>query len=139
MEKETRREKTMAQHRSMGNHDSFAMVIKVRFNAQLVLLVLISRFLVGWWRLFTQFAPCTNPLSHGAKHDPSFQAGAVRIGAARRRATATEASLCGDGRLATELRAAEHGGPLSRTQKEAGAETYTSSTSQRRPCVANVR
>ena len=39
------------QHRSMGNHNSLAMVIKVRFNAQVVLLVLISRFISNWRRV----------------------------------------------------------------------------------------
>ena len=75
----------------------------------------------------------TGPHTHGAKHDPLFPGGAVRIGAARWRATATEASLCGDVHLlwlATELWAAEHGGLRWTTwptalpnAKEASAET----------------
>ena len=93
------------------------------------------------------FFPCTLPHTHGAKHDPLFPAGAVRIGAVRRRATATEASLGGDVGLwwlATELWAAVHGGPCWTTwptalpnAKEATAETCAVQTTERRSSLAN--
>ena len=69
-----------------------------------------------------QFFPCTGPHTHGAKHDPLFPAGALRISAARRRATATEASLWGDGSTLCS-------GPLN---TEALAGSSLSSTQRRR-------
>ena len=56
--------------------------------------------------------PCTRPHTRGVKHDPLFP-GAVRIGAALRRASVAVASPCGDAGLlwlVTELWAADLGG-----------------------------
>ena len=91
------------------------------------------------------FFPCTGPHTHGAKRDPLFPVGAVGIGAARRRATATEASLGGDVGLlwlATELWAADHGGPLDDlanrpNAKEASAQTCAAPMIERRSSLAS--